>query len=60
MKNEEMFLAMRNIFYGGEFSHWLEDQLMPLAALKEFIEAKDYFYKATGFTPPNQEEYIQT
>lgn len=44
-----MFLAMRNIFYGGEFSHWLKGKEMPLAAFKEFEEAEAFFREETGF-----------
>ena len=49
IKNKEMFLAMRDIFYGGEFSHWLNKQKMPFAAAKEYEEAMRYFEKQTEF-----------
>ena len=49
IKNKELFMAMRNIFYGGEFSTWLNKQTMPMAALKEFEEAEDYFIRETNF-----------
>jgi hypothetical protein len=51
-ENRDMFLAMRNIFYGGEFSAWLEGKPMPWAAMKEWQEAEDYFCKQTGFIIP--------
>lgn len=52
IKNIEMFLAMRDIFYGGEFSNWLENQkFIPMAAMKEYEEAYDFFKKQTNFNP---------
>ena len=45
---KSMFLAMRDIFYGGEFSEWLNEQEMPAAALKEFEEAEQFFLDAIG------------
>lgn len=50
IKNKEMFLMMRNIFYGGEFSHWLADKEIPWGAYKEYEEAKEFFEKETGFS----------
>lgn len=49
IKNMEMFLAMRDIFYGGEFAYWLEQQSIPMGACKEYQEALEYFEKQTGF-----------
>ena len=41
---------MRDIFYGGEFAHWLEKQEnVPYAALKEWNEASNFFSEETGF-----------
>ncbi|CAN5950745.1 unnamed protein product [Sphagnum jensenii] len=49
MKNKSMFLAMRDIFYGGEFASWLKEKEMPLAAMKEYEEAMKFFEQETGF-----------
>lgn len=49
---KKMFLAMRDIFYGGEFSHWLEDKEMPMGAMKEYKGAYEYFCSVTGFESP--------
>jgi cupin superfamily acireductone dioxygenase involved in methionine salvage len=50
IKNKEMFSAMRDIFFGGEFAHWLDKQEnIPYAALREFQEAEEYFCAQTGF-----------
>jgi hypothetical protein len=57
IKNMPMFLAMRDIFYGGEFSYWLNKQPdIPWAAMKEYIEAMEYFEKETGFSVNEQTE----
>ncbi|MEO7173586.1 hypothetical protein, partial [Flavobacterium sp.] len=53
-----MFLAMRNIFYGGEFSEWLIGKSMPVAAMKEYEEAEQFFYEETGFTPPEDKTIV--
>jgi hypothetical protein len=46
---ESLFLSMICLFHGNEFSHWLENQSMPLAAAKEYEEALAYFESVTGF-----------
>lgn len=54
--NMKMFLAMRDIFYGGEFSHWLTRQgNIPWAAMKEYHEAYEYFKEQTGFNEESEE-----
>lgn len=52
----KMFLAMRDVFYGGEFSHWLNQQELPVAALKEYEEAYEFFCEETGFVEPTDEK----
>ncbi len=55
IKNMKMFLAMRDLFYGGEFAHWISQQEVPLGAWKEYGEAWEYFSEETGFVPPEEE-----
>lgn len=54
-----MFLAMRDIFYGGEFRHWLRKQDMPWAAAKEYEEAREFFELQTGFDCSGEDEQIE-
>ena len=51
----KMFLAMKNLFWGGEFSYWLSQQPIPFAAAREYDEAFEFFQKTTGFKPPSEE-----
>ncbi len=57
IKNMSMFLAMRNLFFGGEFSAWIVDKSMPVAAMKEFEEAEEFFCNETGFDTLTGEEF---
>ena len=49
IKNKEMFLAMRDLFYGGEFSYWLSNQKIPYSAWKEYEDAMRFFEEETCF-----------
>ena len=44
-KIAEAYSAMAYLFDGGEFSYWLNEQEIPLAAIKEYEEAKEWFDK---------------
>ncbi len=48
-----VFLAMRDIFYGGEFSEWLKKQDLCNQALEEYNKAKEYFFTYVEWNPNN-------
>ncbi len=56
IKDMPMFLAMRDIFIGGDFVYWLNKQNLSMGAHKEYEEALRYFEKKTGLKVPGWEE----
>jgi len=44
-KIAEIYSAMGYLFNGGEFPDWLNEQEIPLGAIKEYEEAKQWFDK---------------
>jgi len=42
-KIAEIYSAMGYLFNGGEFPDWLNEQEIPLGAIKEYEEAKQWF-----------------
>lgn len=64
LNKQSLFLRMRNLFHGGEFSHWMQDKEMPMAAMKEYDEALEYFDEVTqeafAKEPPKPYEFVLT
>lgn len=48
-QSSAMFMAMRDLFYGGDFAQWLNEQAVPISVVNEYEKARTYFESMTGF-----------